>query len=268
MKELILDNKDLIFSYMQVNAVLLIAMVIGTAVYISRSRLRSRGYSEDYIQFTRKVYFETIPVLGLIFLFSQLILGIFVKLNDPGFTSFLDRKEILFCSLMLSAVCGIFYGKKFNAGYRELAKKTNSPIVIDFNYKLLKLMFNIYLEFPASILTAAFIVLHFDLTHIGLIFMYILFPWLFYLSLRIGKNLNNVILTDQYIQIAGLNIFYQAVLIFLMLLLSLSGIYEFGTYNYVILAIVVVFLTCKLVYYWFNYPKLKKELGIFNNEAV
>ena len=96
MKEIFLNNKDLIFSYLTVNSVLLIAMAVGTVVYISPARLRSRGYSDEYIEFTRKVYIESILVLGLIFLFSQLILGIIVKLNDPEFTSYLERKEILF----------------------------------------------------------------------------------------------------------------------------------------------------------------------------
>ena len=268
MKEIFLNNKDLIFSYLTVNSVLLIAMAVGTVVYISPARLRSRGYSDEYIEFTRKVYIESILVLGLIFLFSQLILGIIVKLNDPEFTSYLERKEILFCSLMLSAVCGIFYGRKFNAGYRELAKKTNTPIVIDFNYRMLKLMFNINLEIPASVLTVSFILYHFDIRHTALIFIYILFPWLFYLSLRRGRNLNKVIITDQYIQIAGLSIFYQVMLVLMLPALSLSGIYEFGLFNYAALAIVVVFIIAKLVYYWINYPKLKKELGIFNSEAM
>ena len=268
MKEFFDMYKELIFVFIIYNAAIILGGWIFVGLLQKRSRLRKKGYSEEYIDLSKKISDEVGPKVVSLLILSQILVGVIVYLIFGEITKELYTKYIIFISVLIAMPIGALFSNIKSDKYKELAIKTKSDIIIDFNYRILGLLFNRNVEIPVFIIALAYSALHLDFSFTGCVLIYLLLPWFFSIVVRRTKNLNKPVFQEQYSLVGKLNIIYQAALVFLMVIGSIEHFEEFSWYNYLFFAAAECALIFKVVLYTLNYSKLKGQLKNMDEDTA
>ncbi|MBN2031521.1 hypothetical protein JW824_14915 [bacterium] len=225
-------------------------------------RLKKRGYQKSYQKFLKKdIKKRTFGIAWMVPLI-EIVAALIVKLI---FGDNLEDKHIVYWFLfivLLITPFPILDMKKTNKKYKELAKQTQSDVVIDFNYKIYHLIFSPVIELFLGLYYTVYFILTFGGMHPGIIHTFI--PWLFYGSVRMSKNQILPALRDYYV--------YSFVFLLLnYLLASFHLIREFVNYHNAhqlsnlasISGILLIgLLFGRIIFYLIHLPRFKKSLKI------
>ncbi len=172
-----------------INLVVFLTGFIANRLNYNRPRLRKQGYPEDYIELA--IRHENLWIafaMGTFFSSQLVILAI-------SFIANVDVTLKLFIQRVLPISAGMLYFamvvakplfRKFSEEYKLTAKKTGTEIIIDFNYRVLKKVFNWKIELITALLM--FYITFRYLDHNPAVYFYITVPWVFVLMLTRMKN--------------------------------------------------------------------------------
>jgi hypothetical protein len=256
-----MENITFIDFFIGVILMLWIILSLMTIFMTNDSVLRKKGYQEEYIDFikssTKKRNINVAIVMPIVGGISALIVWIFIKeINSP--------KSIMYISLLwiiLLIPFPILDHIRTKKKHKELVRKTNSEIVIDFKYEILHLMFNPYLEVLASILVIGFFLLYMEYFHPMFIHVFIL--WALYSVGRSSSYLTAIQLKDGYKYLFIFIMLNQAIIIFHLFreISSRSKCEEcLNNFGLTIGLIAGTYLFLKFIYYLFSYAKLNLKL--------
>ncbi|MFC1725314.1 hypothetical protein ACFL4T_06780 [candidate division KSB1 bacterium] len=268
MKEFFDAYKELILMFIIYNGAIILGGWIFVGLLQKRSRLKKKGYSDEYIDLSKNISDEVGPKVVSLLILSQILVGVVIYLIFGEITRELYTKYIIFISVLIAMPFGALFSNIKSDKFKELAFKTKSDIIIDFNYRNLNLLFNKTVEIPVFLIALAYAVLHLDFSVAGAVLIYLLLPWFFSIAVRRTKNLNKPVFQNTYLLVGKLNVIYQSVLVFLIVIGSIKHFEGFLWYNYVFFFAAECVLIFKVIFYASNYPKLKKELhSIEDNTA-
>ncbi|MFC1725313.1 hypothetical protein ACFL4T_06775 [candidate division KSB1 bacterium] len=268
MKEFFADNLDFIIIFAASNALIVIIMGFVTYFMLKREKLRGKGYKDEYITFAKK-YSDFYGLrIFIVLIIAQIISSVIVYLISGELTVRSYSRFVWPITFVLSLPFAIYFGKKANIGYKELAQKTNSDIIVDFKYKTLNLIFRKYLEIPVTILIVLFTLFNIRFEDQGIVYIYIILPWLFFYFVRNYKNLEKAVFKDTYKKLFLMTHLYQGILIALIILEASVKFEVYNWYNYAMLGVLSLLLIIKLIYYISRYPALKKQLELINNNTA
>jgi len=197
---------------------------------------------------------------------TQIIAFIIAFLVTDEITKGEYVKHIYMPSFFVAVIYIYIFCRKTGAKVnREAVMKSKSDVVVDFKYNALKKVFNVYLEIPFSLIILYFAAAHFNYSTVIIFFG--LITWLNYFSLRSSKNMDKMMFKYTYLAIAGVNIFYQGLLMFVYIdkTLEFEGVLAwYDTGLYITLG---GLLLVKTIIYLFNLPRLKKIVEFSSGEV-
>lgn len=256
-----MESLTFIQFYMLVLIITWIFLLIATIFSINLKRLEKRGYKTEYIEFIRKDTKKR--NIGIAILMP--ILGGLSALTVWLFTGDLNNfNNLIYVSLLwiiLIIPFPILDVRKTQKSYRDLAIKTNSEILFDFNYKILHLIFRPYLEFLSAVLVIIYFILFIEPFH--LVFLHIFILWSLYSVGRYSKYLTAPQLKDGYIYLYVFIMINQALIIFHLFreVILRSGCEECITELGFFLGIIIGgLLFLKFIHYIFSFPKFNLKL--------
>lgn len=252
-----IDFLPVSITFLLINIMIFMAGYFGSKLTSNRKRLESKGYPESYIIFTLnfsnkfgKKYVGLILLLEILFSIISLLV---LKRLDSGTV----LTYVLMPSIFFSIPFAAYYSTKANKEYKKLAIEEGHDIVVDFQRKNLKLIFNLPIEIAAAIIVSAFAIIFLPLRNSLVIYLYVILPWFFSFILQFTKNYIKPVLKDSYLLIGKMTIIYQSILVFLLIVESI----EFAVAGNLImitgLCTVSAFLIFKIIYYIPRYRKLK-----------
>lgn len=266
MKEFILTNKIVLIMFVAVNAGIVLFMSLITRFTHKKDRLKEKGYSEEYIRFYNKTSEKFGGRIFFILILAQIAAWIIVYFIEGEVTPRMYGNLVWPIAFFLTIPFAIIFWKQIYSEYKMLVKETESEIIIDFNFRILKLIFNKILEIPVSLLVIIYTLFNIEFGNSGIIYVYVMLLWFFYMVLRLGKNYNKPAFKDTYLNVAKFSIVYQGILIFIVIANSLKNADTYSGFNYTLFGVIVAILVSKAVYYTSNYSKLKKTLDKLTEE--
>jgi len=254
------DIISLTSAFLSINAIAFIVGFLASKLTANRKRLESKGYPESYIIYEinfskkfRKIYIVVILLLELFF--SIITLLILKSLSHSEFLAYVFIPSVLF-SIPFAA----FYSTKANKDYKRLAEEEGHDVVVDFQRKFLKLIFNLPLEITASIAVTFFAIIILPFRNSLVIYLYVILPWFFSFVLMFSKNNIKPTMKDSYLKIGKMIIIYQGILVFLLIVETLEIIVENNPFTLIALIAICLFLIGKIIFYIPGYKKLKIKL--------
>jgi hypothetical protein len=232
----------------------------------SRRRLKSQGFNEEYIKFIRKMEGRATLISWFSLLILQVVSFLIVSLFIEKITFKLYIKAIFLLAISLTVIIRFFLDKYIYKRQKELAIRTGSEIVVDFNYKILHKIFRPLLEIIATVIVLAFTLTSLrNLPHGDdnfIIYFYLVFIWYFYISLKSAKNMIIPQFESVYRLKARFMFLFNAILILLVFSNSMEAVEagKFALMDYIFLTVVIALLVAKLAVYIKGYRSLKKSL--------
>lgn len=243
-------------------AILWLFLLVTTLYRTNRSLLRKKGISDEYVDFLRKDTIKrsigiAIVVPALLLVSGLLVYVITGDLESPG--------QIVYVALLFIVLVipfPVMSTIKLNKEYRSLALETKSEIVVDFNYRVLHLVFNPTVEAIAALLYVAFFLAYVGPFHVA--FLHILILWFLYSAARSSKYLTRPLLKDGYLYLVIFLALNQLILLFHLLNESIHLLTCEECYNrtaFFLGAVLSVLLAAKFVYYASKFPKFRTSLS-------
>jgi len=231
-----------------------------------RQRLKSEGFNEEYIEFIRKMEGRTALITWVSMLLLQVVSFFIVSLFIEKMTFKLYIKIVFLLAITLAVIIRFFFDKHIYKRQKELAIRTGSEIVVDFNYKILHKIFKPLLEIIATVVVLAFTLTSLrNIPHSDdnfIIYFYLLFIWYFYISLKSAKNMIMPQFESAYRLKARFMFLFNAILILLVFSNSMEAVEagKFALMDYIFLTVVIALLVAKFAVYIKGYKSLKKSL--------
>ncbi len=259
-------NPELSLTLGLTNGILIIFYLIFHFLIRYSQKSKEKEFSQIYVNFLGEYTINTnIKFLSVLFTFQ--IIGFTIAFfTVDALTSGQYVKHIYMPSLFAAVLYIFLFCKKTgNKLNKEVIMKSKADVVVDFNFNALKKIFNIYLEIPVSVIILYFASVHYNFSTIIIFFG--LITWLNYFSLKNSKNMDRVMFKYTYMSIAAVNLFYQALLIFVYIkrTLNFEGVlewYDLGLY-YILGSLLVI----KTILYIVSLPKLKKIVTFSSGEV-
>lgn len=177
--------------------ILWIFLLITTLYQCNRKRLTKKGYTEEFITYLRKTNIKRNSGIAIV----TPILGIVAALLVTWFVGDLQEdKNIIYVFILwilLIIPFPILEMKKSSAELKNLIRKTNTDVMIDFRYKLLHLIFNPQMEIIFSVIYIMYFIIFIEVFHVA--FIHIAILWLLYSAARFAKNQTRPGIRDTYI---------------------------------------------------------------------
>ena len=266
MKEFLLNNKSVLIMFVAVNVGIVLLMSIIIRLTNKKEMLKGKGFSDEYIDYYKRTTDKFGSRIFFVMVLAQIAGGIIVYLIKGEVTPSMYGNLVWPIAFFLTIPFGFFFWKEIYSDYKDLVKKTESEVIVDFNYKVLNLIFNKVIEIPVSLLVIVYTLFNLKFDDSGMIFVYVALLWFFYLVLRVGKNYNRPAFKDAYTNIAKFSIVYQGILVFLIITNSLKSTESYSGFNYTLFGVIIAILISKIIYYFSNYSKLKIQLEELTQE--
>ncbi len=268
MIEFLNNNKDLIIKIVFLNAFIILWCYTIVLFITNKERLKKKGFDDEYVTLMKSTHNESMRKFILIFLLTQLVSSLLFYTITGEFTT----KQFSQYIFIISTVVGMTYMfnciSSCNMKFKELAVKTNSDIIIDFNFKILKRMFNMPLEIAATLGFIYFAAVHYD--HLPAIYLLAVIPWFNYLFMKKSKNLNFSAFKFNYLYVAKSNIMLHVLIGVVLFKRSYTFEDILPWYSLTIYFLLMAVFTFKLGLYLYQYPKLREEVSLFasNDEEL
>jgi hypothetical protein len=238
-------------------------LLVLTLYQTNTRRLIRKGYPEESFAYLKNSNIRrnsgiavVVPLLGLTSAF--IVWAVTGDLEEPS-----HMAAVLLVWLILIAPFPILDYRKSAREQRELALRTHSNIVVDFNFTILHLVFRPSLEALFSILYVAYFLLFIHYFHVA--FVHVALLWALYGAARYGKNLTAPALRDAYHFLFVFIMLNQLLLLFHLVRewkmwydCCIQGPWDLRLITGAALGIG---LTVKLVYYLARFPEFHMRLG-------
>jgi hypothetical protein len=241
-------------------------------LFYNRQKLKSQGFNDEYIKFIRQMEGRAALTAWFSLLILQVAAFLIVSHFIEKITFKLYIKAIFLLAITLAVIIRFYFDKYIYKRQKELAIRTGSEIVVDFNYKILHMIFKPLLEVIATIIVLAFTLTSLQNIPHGddnfIIYFYLVFIWYFYISLKSAKNM----IMPQFKSIYRLNakfLFLFNMILIMLVFSNAMGAVEAGKFtlmDYIFFAVVIVALVAKLAVYVKGYRSLKKSLPEKNTD--
>lgn len=256
-----MESQTFIELYVLILIVLWIFLILVTLFTISRKRLEKRGYKPEYIEFIRRDTKKRNTGIALLMPVLGGIAALIVWAITGEVNGFQNLIYIVLLWMLLVIPFPVLDMRKSQKEYKELAIRTNSEVVVDFNYKVLHIIFNPPVEAIASVMVITYFIIFIEPFHV--VFIHIFILWALYATARYSKYLTEPQLKDGYLYLYIFIMINQALIVFhtfrevigrsdCKICLSDQGLL-IGT-------ILASLLFLKLIYYIFSFPRFKIKL--------
>lgn len=250
-----------------INLAFTLLVILVYFLLYNRNRLREQGFSNEYIDFIRKMEWKGVCISWLSMMAFQALAYLLISLFADLITVRLYIKTVFLLAVSLTVIVRFIYDKFLYKRQKELAIKTGSEIVVDFNFKLLRLIFKPVLEIISTVIVASFTFVSLqnppsrDNNYV--IYLYLVFIWYFYIAMRSVKNMIMPQFESVYRQNAKFLILFNSILLLLVVTFSMDNIESVGFrfFDYLFLGVVTVLLAGKLVVYIRGYRIFLRELA-------
>jgi hypothetical protein len=187
-------------------------MLVTTLYQVNREVLKRKGYSDQYVEYLRRSCLRRnvgiaiiVPVLGI--LAGFLVYAVAGDIKTPQNASY-----VLLLWLLLVVPFPILDHRKSARESKEIVQATGATVVVDFNYRVLHLVFQPWLEAILSSFYVLYFVLFFGPFHIALIHVALL--WALYGTARFGRHLTAPAMRDAYLFLIVFMMINQGLLLF------------------------------------------------------
>ncbi len=192
-----MENETILRIFIFATITLWIFLLVHTLYKSSRKILTRQGYGDEFIDFIRRTNLKRNIGIGLVVPAA----GIAAWLLALWLIGDLDQpKNIIFVYLfwlLLIIPFPIMEMRSAPKELKEIIKKTNTDVIVDFGFKILHLVFNPLAELLFSLLYLAYFMFYIELFHVAFIHVGIL--WTLYGTLRFAKNLTRPGIREAYI---------------------------------------------------------------------
>ncbi len=238
--------------------------LLGLTLYqINTRRLLRKGYPEESISYLRKSNMRRNTGIAVV----VPLLGLAAAFVVWAVTGDLEKSSSIVATLVLWLLFIIPFPvldyRKSAREYRELALRTRSKIAVDFNFRILHLVFVPSLELLFTILYLGYFVLFVAYFHVS--FIHVALLWTLYGAARYGKNLTAPALRDAYHFLFLFIMINQGVLLFhtarewkLWYDCCVPGVWDLRLITGAALGLG---LMVKLIYYLTRFPEFHARLG-------
>jgi len=173
------------------------AFLLSVTLYQTNTRrLLQKGYPEESIAYLKRSNIRRntgiaviVPLLGITSAF--IVWAVTGNLENPS-----NMIAVFLLWLLLIVPFPILDYRKSAREQRELALRTHSNIVVDFNFTILHLVFRPSVEAVFAILYIAYFLFFISSFHVA--FIHVALLWALYGAARYGKNLTAPALSDAY----------------------------------------------------------------------
>jgi len=195
-----------ITSFWITNGMLLVALVILYLILTSRRSMEKKGYTEEYISYLRKSHTIRIIAIAIILPVLELISAWIISLLTGPL---IEEKQLAYIIVLLLVlvVPFKFFDESLNQNQlKKLAIKTNEKVAIDFNFRTLHLIFDPLWEIILSIVAILYGILFLNIEQ-WIVYLFLVFPWLMYFTLKGTKYQTRPYLHDNHTYMFTFNLF-------------------------------------------------------------
>lgn len=253
-----MENINFLTLYLVTVAALWIFLLVAYRYQTDTSLLKKKGYNEEYRTFLKNDSKTRIIGIAIAVPLLELLAGLVVKLitGELSTAKHLGYAALLFVLFVLPFP--ILDMKRTGKKYRELAIKTKSEIMVDFNYRTLHLVFKPALELIALVLYILYFVVFIDIVHPAMLHLAIL--WFLYYSGRMSKNLTGTGIRDAYLYLFVFMVANHLLVIF-HLVREIVKHCCLPWHGFLFGIVLTAFLLIKLGLYLIRFPRFKKEIS-------
>ena len=240
-----------------------VVLYITTLYQCNKKLLTKRGYTEEFISYLCKTNIKRNLGIAIVVPISGLAAGILV-------TSFIGNleevKNIIYVYLLWILFIipfPILEMRKAPKELKEMIKKTNTDVIIDFRYKILHLVFNPTIEIIFSVVYVLYFMIFIELFHVA--FIHIMILWLLYGAARYGKNLTRPGIREMYL----LNFVFMMINHFLLIFHILREVMKrYSCFSclseaaFIIGLFLGIALICKAIFYLYKLPEYNLKLKL------
>lgn len=258
-----MESDTILRIFIFATATLWVFLLVHTIYKGSRKILSRQGYSEEFIEYIRKTNVKRNIGIGLVVPAA----GIAAWLLASWLVGDLDQPKnvviVYLLWLLLIIPFPIMEMRSAPKELREMIKKTNTDVIIDFGFRILHLVFNPMAELIFSILYLAYFMLYIELFHVA--FIHIAILWTLYGTLRFAKNLTRPGIREAYIFSFVFLMLNQFILIFHIMrevLRRYSCESCRSEEGFIIGLMLGIALIIKAVYYLYRLPEFNMKLKV------
>ena len=243
-----------------------IALLIATLYQTNTRLLRKKGYGEEYITFLKKDCRKRSIGIAIympcaILLAALVVWFIFGELNTLKHLAYVGLIAFMFIIPF-----PWLDTKKTNERYKRLAEQTKSDIVIDLDFRTLRLVYRPLWELITACLYIIYFAVLFQTFQWGIIHFF--FAWLLYNSARSGRFMIRPSLKDSYLWNFTFMVWNHILVILHIVWQIVLHRASSGWMEYVLGGVLVLLLLAKLVYYCSQFARFKSELSMQNVEKA
>ncbi|KPK83633.1 MAG: hypothetical protein AMS27_12325 [Bacteroides sp. SM23_62_1] len=214
-----------------------IALIILYFILTDRSSLERKGYNEKYISYLRKSHLIRICLIAVV-LPLLILMAAFIVSKITGPLQEEVQLAYIVIILMILVIPFKYFDDRINQKrIRELALDTKEKIAIDLRYKTLHLIFKPWWEIVLGAAALAYGILVLKIEQ-WIIYLFLLFPWLIYLTTRGTRYQTRPYLKDNYKYLFSFNLFSFIFFLFYFCAYFIMKIYE--TFEYLSAGEVVI----------------------------
>ncbi len=251
---------QIIYEVLLLNIVVL-TLLIGSSFhgFIYEDELL-KGFREKYSAFMRSDEKKNLMIGITAFFIAQVLALLIANYIIGQFTFKAYFTNVGFGSIILGVAFDLFQLKNKNMKAKEIAIATKSDIIVDLDFKTLKLIFSLPLEIPVSIATILYIAISKD--DQSLFYMFIFVQWFFYLTLKRSKYLIKSRFHENYSGMGKAIFWYHFLILFMFAGSELDKLDVGKQLSYPVIFVLICFLMIlKAIYYARNYGTFKEKVA-------
>ena len=253
-----MDGINLLVLFLFSVGLLWITLILATLYQTNTKRLMNKGYNDTYIAFFKEDHKKRALGIGILLPIIMVAAGLITKLIFHEFKSLVHFSVFGVIFLILVAPFPMIDARKTNRRLKELAIETDSEVVIDLNYNILRLVFKPRIELLAAIFYIVFFVIILKKFNPGLFFL--VMPWFFYGSARSGRSMTRPLLTGNYMYAFILMTINHSIAIVYFIWGFFTTEIILGWPHYLTGGFLGLLLVSKLVYYFLLLPQFRLAL--------
>ncbi len=261
MNEFIAQNKDFIFFAMRMNFTVVIAYLVTVFYEVSLKRLEKKGYSSELAHITRKFWTKGGYKLFIVFMSLQIFWTVLLSMyvNQSLYDIYL--RYTVFLSLAPAYSVYSLTKKKFHKQAKEIMLRTNTEVIVDFNYETLKYVLNWKLELASTIIFVYYACFYFNFHTIFFLMAFVF--WLVYFITKKGKYYTKASFNDIYTRntLALIALHIYRLIFFGAQYKEMVISDNYFWYEVILFALSLGVIMTHLIVSIRNYPRLKERLN-------
>ena len=202
-----------------------IALIILYFILTDRNSLERKGYNEKYIAYLRRSHLVRICLIAVL-LPLLILLSAFIVLKITGPLQEKVQMAYIVITLIILVIPFKYFDDRINQKrIRDLALDTKEKIAIDLKYKTLHLIFKPWWELVLGAATLGYGLLFLRIEQ-WIIYLFLVFPWLIYLTTRGIRYQTRPYLKDNYKYLFSFNLFSFIFFLFYFCAYFIMKIYD------------------------------------------